>query len=443
MKHPAAQAISGLLAVVLTGVAAASVREAPAPARRETGSEGSPRRLEVEPETVTVEGVPPERVRLSVSVLDREGEPVGGLAASDFRVIEDGIPQKLVEFGVESDREDRPLSAVFLIDRSGSMGRQMYKWRDACAALLSVLRPIDEVQAATFAGEVEVLQAFTKNPDDLAAVVERIEERGSGGTRILNALEETLAGMRSRRGRRVIFLLTDGLEGGVSGGTIATNTGVAIVAARAVQSQTVIVTILPGPSGHPWLAVQDLAVHTGGWWLYSGDDPVAVVKKLGERLLHSYYMAYDSPRLPGDQTRRRVDVSLPGAGLERAVVQTVSGVYGDAPLVEHLLEDLEEADPVLRARAAANLGATTDKDARKPLVEALQDESPGVRGAAAIALAERGDLSAVRPIGRLLKDPDPDARASAVRALGIMLTKAPDEKTRDTILETLESIEPE
>jgi len=287
---------------------------------------------------------------------------------------------------------------------------------------------------------VEVLQTFTKNAQDLAAAVQRIKVWGSGGTRILKALDETLTGMRSRRGRKVIFLLSDGFE--EVRGTIATNPAIATAAARAVQSQTAIVTILPGAASHPWLTVQDLAVHTGGWWLYSGDDPVAVVKKLGERLLHSYYMAYDSPRLPGDQTRRRVEVSLARAGLERAVVQTVSGVYGDAPWIEYLLEDLEEEDPVLRARAAANLGATTDKDARKPLVEALQDESPGVRGAAAIALAERGDLSAVRPIGRLLKDPDPDARASAVRALGIMLTKAPDEKTRDAILETLESIEP-
>ncbi len=435
MKNPAAQALPGILSVVLIGVAVAS-------GEPDKDAAGTPRRLEVEPETITVEGVPPERVRLSVSVLDREGVPVGGLVASDFRVIENGISQELIEFGPESERQDRPLSAVFLIDRSVSMGRQMHKWKDACAALLSVLRPIDEVQVATFASEVEVLQPFTSRAQDLAAAVERIEAWGSGGTRIKHALDETLTGMRARRGRKVIFLLTDGGEDGVAEGTIGTSPAVAAAAARAVQSQTVIVTILPGASSHPWLAVQDLAVHTGGWWLYSGEDPVAIVKKLGERLLHSYFMAYDSPRLPGDQTRRRGEVSLARLELAQAVVQTASGVYGDAPLLEHLLEDLKEDDAALRARAAAHLGGTTEKEVRKPLVEALEDQSPGVRGAAAIALAERGDLSAVGPIGRLLNDPDPDARASAVRALGIMLTKAPDGKTRDRILETLESLVP-
>ena len=443
MKHPAAQAISGLLAVVLAGVAAASVREVPAPARGETESTGSPRRLEVEPETVTVEGVPPERVRLSVSVVDREGHPVKGLVATDFWVKEDGVIQTLVDFGVEAGREDRPLSAVFLIDRSGSMGTQMYRWKDACAALLSVLRPIDEVQVSVFDSDIEVLQPFTSKPEELAAAVGGIDRFGSGGTRFLHALGESISSMRARRGRKVIFLLTDGIEEGISTANVATNSYVASIAQRAVQSQTTIVTVLAGAKSRPWLAAQDLAVQTGGWWLYSGDDPVPIVKSLGERLLQSYYLVYDSPRKLGDQTKRRVEVDIMGADAKGPVVATVAAVYGDAPLLEHLLEDLQEDDAAVRAAAAASLGVTTEKEVRKPLVEALQDESPGVRGAAAIALAERGDLSAVRPIGRLLKDPDPDARASAVRALGIMLTKAPDEKTRDAILETLESIAPD
>lgn len=409
----------------------------------EAGSEGSPRRLETRPETVKVEGIPPERVRLSVSVLDRAGHPVKGLVATDFWVKEDGVIQTLVDFGMEAGREDRPLSAVFLIDRSGSMGNQMYRWKDACVALLSVLRPIDEVQVSIFDSDVEILQPFTSKPEELAAAVGGIDRWGSGGTRFLHALDESISSMRSRRGRKVVFLLTDGLEDGITTANVVTNSAVRGVAQRAVQSQTTIVTVLSGKTIHrPWLAAQDLAVHTGGWWLYSGDDPASIVKSLGERLLQSYYLAYDSPRKPGDQSKRRVEVEIMEADVKGAVVSTVAGVYGDAPLLEHLLEDLQEDDASVRAAAAASLGVTTEKEVRKPLVEALEDESPQVRGAAAISLAERGDLNAVGRIGRLLNDADPDVRASAVRALGIMLQKAPDEKTRDRILETLESLDP-
>lgn len=435
MKRLTAVALSSALSALFATVASFAVAA-------EAGSEGSPRRLETRPETVKVEGIPPERVRLSVSVLDRDGHPVKGLVATDFWVREDGVIQTLVDFGVEAGREDRPLSAVFLIDRSESMGPQMYKWRDACAALLSVLRPIDEVQVSIFDDDVEVLQPFTSRPEELAAAVGGIDRWGSGGTRFLHALDKSISSMRSRHGRKVVFLLTDGLEEGVTTANVATNSYVATVAQRAVQSQTTIVTVLPGGTNRPWLAAQDLAVHTGGWWLYSGDDPAPIVKSLGERLLQSYYLAYDSPRKPGDQSKRRVEVEIMGADEKGAVVSTVAGVYGDAPLLEHLLEDLQEDDASVRAAAAASLGVTTEKEVRKPLVEALEDESPHVRGAAAISLAERGDLNAVGRIGRLLNDPDPDVRASAVRALGIMLQKAPDEKTRDRILETLESLEP-
>src|SRR5215475_9049369 len=92
------------------------------------------------PEVVKVQGTPPERVQLSVSVIDAAGEPVMGLTADDFVLEEDGRRQALLEFGLESERQDRPLSAVFLVDRSGSIGKQMGKWREACAALASTLR---------------------------------------------------------------------------------------------------------------------------------------------------------------------------------------------------------------------------------------------------------------------------------------------------------------
>src|SRR5262249_27232552 len=126
------------------------------------------------PEVVKVVGTPPERVQLSVSVLDASGQPMAGLTAADFVVEEDGRRQTLLDFGVESEQQDRPLSAVFLVDRSGSIGKQMSKWREACAALVSSLRPIDEVRLATFTSDVDVLQDFTADPNLLVATAEKI-----------------------------------------------------------------------------------------------------------------------------------------------------------------------------------------------------------------------------------------------------------------------------
>src|SRR5262245_65946555 len=95
----------------------------------------TPARPGFTPEVVHVEATPIERVQLSVSVTDLDGRPVKGLSAADFEVKEGGAVRKLVDFGRESDRLDRPLSAVFLVDRSGSVSRQMSRWREACFVL--------------------------------------------------------------------------------------------------------------------------------------------------------------------------------------------------------------------------------------------------------------------------------------------------------------------
>src|SRR5262245_23171913 len=244
------------------------------------------------PEVVKVEGAPPERVQLSVSVLDRAGRPVTGLTRADFVVEEDGRTQSLVDFGRESEREDRPLSVVFLVDRSGSIGRQLSKWREACAALASALRPIDQVRLATFTTEVDLLQDFTSDPNLLLAAVGGLDRTG-GGTDIFYSVEQTLRDLRDRPGRKALFLLTDGLDEKRAGVWSAENDPyLSGLVREAVAFQTTIVTILPGPTGWPYLAAQDLAVQTGGWWLYPSDDLPGLLRRLGVRLLESYYLAY-------------------------------------------------------------------------------------------------------------------------------------------------------
>ena len=393
------------------------------------------------PEIVRVEGIPPERVQLSVSVLDRQGEPVTGLARTDFALEEDGQPQELLDFGRESERQDRPLSVAFLVDRSGSIGRQMGKWREACVGLMSSLRPIDEVRLATFTSDVEIVQDFTSDAHLMGAAVAKLDQAG-GGTDIFAAVDATLHDLRDRQGRKVIFLLTDGLDT-LRAGVWSTDSDPYLrgLVRQAVGFQTTIVTILPGPTARPYLAAQDLAVQTGGWWLYPTDDLPGLVRKLGERLLESYYIAYDSPRKPGDQRRRRVEVKVTRPGLADLQVRTVAGQFGDTPLLEALAGDLSDGEEDERVRAAMALASLQDPRGEAPLLRALKDVSSKVRAAAAAALGRRGTVSTVKPLARLLRDGAPEVRSSAIDALKSLMRTSRDAGQQAKILEALESVE--
>lgn len=393
------------------------------------------------PVHVQVEAPPPQRVTLSVSVTDRAGEPVTGLGREAFEVLEDGRSQALLDFGVEAQREDRPLSAVVLVDRSGSVSQQLTRWRQACAALREALRPIDEVRVATFTSEVRILHDFTRGPIALQQLEDDLQS-ASGGTRVFLALDETLHDLARRPGRKAIFLMTDGLDNDrPSEWTARSDPYIERLLRLAVTHHVTVLTILPGPTGRGLLAVQDFAERSGGWWLYPGDDLAARVRALGQRLLASYMLTYDSPSDPADRRTRRVEVRVRGGAEAGYQVRTVDGVFGAMPLLDLLREDLADDDPVVRAGAAAGLGQVADPGANGPLRKALGDESPQVRAAAAAALGVRGAVEAARGLARLLRDPDASVREAAIAALTQLLSAARaagDAGTEEKILEALE-----
>lgn len=391
------------------------------------------------PVRVEVRAHPPERVELGVSVLDEKGEPVTGLGEADFRVWENGSPRPLIDFARMADREDQPLSAVLLVDRSTSVARQFSRWSEAGRSLLGALRPIDEVRLSTFASDVEVVVDFTADPNALLLPLQSMPPP-SPGTRVFAAVDETLRDLRARRGRKVIFVLTDGLDEVHADAWSATEDRfVQELLRKAVADEVTIIAILPGPTSRPFLAVQDLAVQTGGWWLYPGDDLPALVRRLGRRLLESYRLAFDSPVPAADRRKRTIEVKLVSPRAASWQVRTVSGVFGPAALVDLVLEDLGDENEERRAQSATALGVIAHPRAAEALRRALRDESPKVRAATAEAIGRRGVVRLAGRLGKLLEDPEPAVREAARAGLQALLEAARTEGERGRVLDVLEA----
>lgn len=366
-----------------------------------------------------VEATPLEHVQLLVSVTGPDGKPVSGLDAGSFRVREEGEPVEISKVTPLSKRMDLPLSVAVLIDRSGSMRVHMAKIAHAAVDLLSVLRPVDSVRVACFSDDMHVLQDFTRDPVSLLESLAQVGPAG-GGTRLFRAIHDTVRDMRDRPGRKVLVVLTDGLDTEFTSPsspiTVNMYPILTEVARAASRAGVTVVVILPGPTGRGYLAVQDLALQTGGWYAYPGEDFSGTLRRLGERVLGAYVVEFDTKR-PNDPDRKRpLEVSLaPGLpkGLE---VNAALGTYAGLDLFDALSQDLQDGTPEQRARAASEIELVPGEDAAKALRDALDDKDPGVRAAAATALGERKDPDGMKDVLDLVHDPDPKVRTAAYEA---------------------------
>lgn len=145
-------------------------------------------------------------VLLEPSVIDKTGRPINGLSDSDFQVYEDGVPQTLDSVGPQIV----PATYTLLVDSSQSMSRRMDFVRQAAARLPDIMRPEDTVLVAPFSKSVGVVTGPTK---DHATISDAIAEiKSSGGTAILDSLEEIAGELSPLQGRQVIVLITDGYD---------------------------------------------------------------------------------------------------------------------------------------------------------------------------------------------------------------------------------------
>jgi VWFA-related protein len=354
------------------------------------------------------------RIGLTVTVSDRQGRPVRGLGREDFRVFEDGAEMALMDYGVEGDRRDRPLSVAVLLDLSGSMAGQVKRVGEAARALLSGLRPGDEVMVAKFNDQLTVLLPFTGDPDEPGRTLKGVGSAW-GGTAIFRSIEHTLKDLRDRPGRKVILVVSDGLDNQVEReGHILQSLYIQDLLRLCLRTQTTVYGIRPGMAVSSWLPFEGFVDQTGGRLLYTGGDLERLFARLGEEFLSQYYLAYDvDPKTKSGKRRRiRVEVTRPGA-----VVRAMAGYFTPRSHVETLLRDLRDDDARLRADAAYELGFIGDPRSSRALLGALDDRDDKVRRIAAGSLGRLGEQAALPPLIEMLGDEAPSVRTAASEAL--------------------------
>jgi Ca-activated chloride channel family protein len=147
-----------------------------------------------------------ELQQLYVSVM-RDQQRVLDLTRETFDVTDEGSPQELVTFA----RGDIPFTAVLLIDASASMyGEKIESAIAGAASFVHGMKDLDLAQVMVFSDQLLSRTPITDVKAVLTAGLSRTEARG--GTALQDHLFVALKLLEQRQGRRVLILLSDGVD---------------------------------------------------------------------------------------------------------------------------------------------------------------------------------------------------------------------------------------
>lgn len=285
-------------------------------------------------------GVDVNLVVLHATVLDHKGRMINDLKQENFRVFEDGAPQKLAVF----THADIPVTMGIVIDDSGSMRTKRESVNAAALTFVKTSNPQDQVFVVNFndAYYLDTPGDFAQNIEELKAALDKIDSRG--GTALYDALYASLDHMKlGNRDKKVLLAITDGEDN-------ASHYTYEELLRYAQKANTVIYAIgLLGeeePGGlfkmhgrgakHAAKILQDLSEATGGqaYFPRSLADVEPTCVQIARDIRNQYTLAYYPSNTKKDGTYRVVRVETVTPGKHRLDVRTRAGYYApkaDAP----------------------------------------------------------------------------------------------------------------
>jgi Ca-activated chloride channel homolog len=240
-------------------------------------------------------------VEVYATVTDRQGEPVVGLTAADFRIVEDGDGQAISAFAAG----EFPLSVAIGIDRSFSMAgkdNRLGVAKSAARTLVGALRAADQVMVVAIGGETAIAAPLSPDRAAALAAIERLDAWGT--TPLYDATLVAVDAIQPARGRRALVLLSDGTDR-------YSETRAADLVDRARRHDVLIYPVAIGSDRPPVFA--ELAAATGGRSFFVRDPAAinAAMVTIARELRFQYLLGYVPAREPsGDPSWRTIDVTV-------------------------------------------------------------------------------------------------------------------------------------
>lgn len=251
-----------------------------------------------------------ETVRVDVvqitAVVNNGNRFVKGLDRSQFRLLEDGVPQTISHFS----NEGSPLEIVIAVDVSQSMAPHMPQLKNAVRRFLGALGPNDQVTLAAFNDNLFTLARRETRAADRSRAVDRLAPWG--GTALYDVIVRGVQLLSKQPGRRVLVVFSDG-DDRTSHATIAN-----VEAAMRASDTTLFMVALGRGAREAQLrsGIQRLVTLSGGRGLFveRSDKLEDAFADIIEELSNQYLLGYESTNVRRDGTWREIEIDLPGVG---------------------------------------------------------------------------------------------------------------------------------
>jgi len=255
-----------------------------------------------------------QTVPLYVTVTDQQKRLVPDLVQEDFEVFDDQKPQTLTNF----DNEPTPITAVVMLDTSGSMTLALDFVKDGAEQFLIRMLPDDRAKVGAFNDKIEFHPEsgapFSENRDQL---VRSLKDLDFGyPTRLYDAVDRSIEELKAATGRKVVLVFTDGED-------TASKLGAGEVLDRARREETMVYSIgleneyFNGQQRvrtNPDRGLRKLSEETGGGFfiLKKKDELGSTFTRVAQELHSQYIMGFTPQSLDGKIHKLDVKVKKPG-----------------------------------------------------------------------------------------------------------------------------------
>ncbi len=148
-------------------------------------------------------------VQVPVLVTTKDGQFIPGLKKDNFRVWEDGVPQRITNV---TQSADLPITAVLLVEFASSFYQFNYDALTASYTFANTLKPNDWIAVVSFDMQPRMLTDFTQDKRAVYAALDTLRIPGLSEIDSWDALYDTLDRLERVQGHKYILWIGTGLD---------------------------------------------------------------------------------------------------------------------------------------------------------------------------------------------------------------------------------------